>query len=249
MESPRLTRVAIVGAGGQMGSAACGWIETWPEFECAARLGDELQFAAELERNHCELYLDFTRAGLGAEHARRVLQSGARAVIGTSGVTPEEFEGLLELSAQRELGGLIAPNFCLGMIQMQAAAEDLLRPGTRVELVEQHRPHKLDAPSASSLSSARKLREKLEHMALESDTSSAGSPAAVGEIPIHSVRKDGPVARQEWILTRDGEELRLVHQIDDRGAFAPGLRAALRWARDARDFRWGLEAIMGKGLL
>lgn len=244
-----MTRVAIIGARGRMGSAACSWVEAWPEFECAARLEDETQFTAELERGRCELYLDFTRAGLGAPHARRILQAGARAVIGTSGVTRQEFEGLLELSALCGLGGLVAPNFSLSMLQMQAAAEGLLRPGTRVELIEQHRPHKLDAPSASSLNSARKLRDKLEQMSLDPQLSSTESRTPVGEIPIQSVRKDGPVARQEWILTRDGEELRLVHQMDKREAFAPGLRAALRWARDAEEFRWGLEAIVAEGSL
>jgi 4-hydroxy-tetrahydrodipicolinate reductase len=98
-----------------MGAFATDLLSRTNGFELVAtvRRGDDL--ARVLRESRAEVALDVTRAGLGYEHALVMLQSGVRPLVGTSGVTLEENRALDERAREVGLGGLVVPNFSLGM--------------------------------------------------------------------------------------------------------------------------------------
>jgi 4-hydroxy-tetrahydrodipicolinate reductase len=221
-------RVVVVGAGGRMGRFACGLLEASPEFELVARLGRGTELANALRECGAELALDLTVAGLGAEHARLFLDCGLRPVIGTSGVTRAETAELDRTARARGLGGLVVPNFSLGMAALQRAAEELARLFPECAIVELHHAGKKDAPSGTSLDTRERLLAQ----------------GARAPLPIQSVRLPGLYAHQEIHFGGAGETLLLRHDMRSPEAFGPGLLAALRHARAASGVAFGLDAAL-----
>lgn len=226
------TRVAVVGAGGRMGRFACELLAGQADFELAARLGREVALANALRECGAELALDLTTAGLGAAHARLFLECGLRPVIGTSGVTRAETAELDRLSRARGLGGIVVPNFSLGMAALQRAAEELVRTFPEVAIVELHHAGKKDAPSGTALDTRERLLAK----------------GARAPLPIQSVRLPGLYAHQEIHFGAAGERLLLRHDMHSPEAFAPGLLAALRFARSAVGVGFGLDTVFARAL-
>jgi 4-hydroxy-tetrahydrodipicolinate reductase len=81
--------VAVVGARGRLGALACEVIASAGDLELVARLGSQDPLEERLRGSGARVVLECTRAGLGFEHARRILALGLRPVVGTSGVSLE----------------------------------------------------------------------------------------------------------------------------------------------------------------
>ena len=218
--------VAIVGARGRLGRFARELLERTGDLCVAAEVvrGDDLGGA--LNASGAQVALDVTRAGRGAAHARVMLEQGVRPVIGTSGVDPGEDPALDALARAQGIGGLVVPNFSIGIwLQQQFAckAAGLLRS---IEIVEEHHADKVDAPSGTALDTARQLE--------------ALTGAEPGSIPIHALRLVGLYANQSVLLGGPGEVLRLEHQTFGLEAYGPGILASLRYAVRAVGFGRGL---------
>lgn len=223
-------RVAVVGAYGRMGRFACGLLEATPGLEVAARVGREDALEERLAESAADVALDVTAAGLGARHARSMLAAGLRFVVGTSGVTREETRELDALARARGLGGIVVPNFSLGMVLLQRAVVELAPHFAGVEVLEAHHERKRDAPSGTARDTAERL---------------AAARGGEGPIPIHSVRLPGLYAHQAVLLGGEGELLTVRHDMLGPEAFGPGLLRALRYAARAVGVAYGLDAALG----
>jgi 4-hydroxy-tetrahydrodipicolinate reductase len=214
----------VVGAAGRLGSVAARAVEASAQFELVARIERDMDLAVELWNSRAELALDATEAGLGARHAQLMLEQGVRPVIGTSGVSPDQVQSLDQRARELGLGGLIVPNFSLGIVLLEQAAREAARHYSACELIEMHHERKKDAPSGTALHLGRVL----------------AAERGGGEIPIHSVRLPGLYAHQLAIFGAPGETYTLRHDMSGPEGFAPGILAALRHARTARGIAVGL---------
>jgi 4-hydroxy-tetrahydrodipicolinate reductase len=221
-------RVAVVGARGRMGSFACGLLRDTTGFDLVAELEREHDLAVALLECAADLALDLTVAGLGATHGQTMLAASVRPVIGTSGVTRAETAELDRLARARRLGGIVVPNFSLGIACLNRAAEELARSFPTVAIVERHHERKKDAPSSTARDTAERLRARR-----------GGEP-----VPIHSVRAPGLYAHQEVLFGAPGETLSLHHDMLGPEAFGQGILAALRYASRADGVAFGLEAAL-----
>ncbi|MFN0007557.1 MAG: 4-hydroxy-tetrahydrodipicolinate reductase [Planctomycetota bacterium] len=219
MNSGAVLHVAIVGSRGRMGRFAADLLGRTSGFAVAATIdrGDDL--ARCLRASKAEVGLDLTRAGLGFEHGLTMLECGVRPVIGTSGVSLEENARLDAAARELALGGLVVPNFSVGMWLLQQAAVAGARAFERAEIIEMHHERKQDAPSGTALDTAERMQ------------SARGGGS--GEIPIHSVRLPGLYAHQLVILGGAGETYTLRHDMSGPEAFATGILASLRHAAKA----------------
>jgi 4-hydroxy-tetrahydrodipicolinate reductase len=212
-------RVVLIGAGGRMGRFSAALLRESEEFELVAELGIGDDRAKALPSTGAELGLDFTVAGCGFEHGMELIEAGIRPVIGTSGVSPEENEILDRAARERELGGLVVPNFSVGMCLLQEACRLAAGSFSHCEILEMHHPAKVDAPSGTAVDTAEQIAAK--------------RGVAVGSVPIHSVRLAGMYAHQTVIFGAAGETLTVRHDMSSPEAFGPGILAALRWAGGA----------------
>lgn len=228
--SARPVRVAVVGAGGRMGRFALQLLGEEPGFEVVAAIERGEDLAARLCAAEAELGLDLTVAGRGALHGEVMLACGVRPVIGTSGVSLAENRALDELARRRSLGGLVVPNFSLGVWLMQRCCELAVQHLGRAEIIETHHERKRDAPSGTALDTAERLAARL------------GVPA--NRFPIHSLRLPGPHSNQEVVFGGQGELLRIAHETYSIESFGPGILAALRHAHTALGVARGLGAAL-----
>lgn len=221
-------RVAVVGAAGRMGRAACEWIDAANDLELVARVGAGDDLAAALRASECAVAVDLTRAPQGFDHAVVMLDAGVRPVIGTSGVDAAQCTALDERARSAGLGGIVVPNFSLGAMLLQRAAEDVARHLRRFEVLEMHHERKADAPSGTARFTADRLAE------------AAGIDPA--DVAIHSMRLPGVHANQEVVFGAEGEWLRLRHETFSRETYRAGLLASVRYAREAVGVARGLGA-------
>lgn len=228
--SRRPVRVAVVGAQGRMGRFAVALLAGRDDFEVSAQIerGDDLSM--RLRASEAELGLDLTEAGLGAAHGLAMLECGVRPVIGTSGVSLEQNRALDQAARRRGLGGIVVPNFSLGVWLMQRCCEFVVEHLQRAEILETHHERKRDAPSGTALDTAERMAARL-----------GVDPS---RFPIHSLRLPGPHSNQEVVFGGQGELLRVAHETYGIESFGPGILLSLRHARTAEGVARGLGAAL-----
>ncbi len=150
-------KVVVIGATGRMGRLACELIAEAPDLELCAcpKSSDSLETC--LMESGGEVGLDLTVAGLGCSHGLALIEAGIRPVIGTSGMSPADDQRLDEAARAAELGGLIVPNFSLGVWLLNRAAEeaarhDLLQRGLKLPARQELESvdHGISAPCGAS---------------------------------------------------------------------------------------------------
>jgi 4-hydroxy-tetrahydrodipicolinate reductase len=209
------TRIALIGAQGRMGRYSDELVGEHADFQVVCRVTRDQNLAAELERTRPDIGLDFTRAGLGSDHGVTLLRAGTRPLIGTSGMQPEDDHVLHELALELGLGGLVVPNFSVGVWLQQKLALLAAQHLDQVEILEEHHIGKTDSPSGTAVDTASQLSESL------------GCPRE--QIPIHSIRLPGLYSNQTVLLGGPGQILRLTHETYGLEAFGPGILAALSY--------------------
>ena len=129
------TRVAVLGAAGRMGAAACRAVEDAGDLELVARIGrgDDLTAVADAG---AEVAIDLTVPSATADNVAWLIDHGIHAVVGTTGWTEESLEGLRERLAGAEgVGVLIAPNFAIGAVLAMRFAEVAARYYDSAEII------------------------------------------------------------------------------------------------------------------
>jgi 4-hydroxy-tetrahydrodipicolinate reductase len=201
-------RVAVAGAAGRMGTAACGAVESAGDLELVARADPALGVSvAEALDVGPQVLIDFTVPDAVVANARAAVAAGVHVVIGATGFVLSELDDLRGGSANV----FVAPNFAIGAVLMMRFAADAARHLAKAEIIELHHDRKLDAPSGTAARTAALMRE-----------------ASGREVPIHSVRLPGLVAHQEVILGDVGQTLTIRHDSIDRESFMPGVLLAVR---------------------
>ena len=252
-------KVIIAGFKGKMGQAAYKMVTEDPELALAGLLDpftDEKEVAGvpvfnakeELAGLQADVWIDFTTPKVAYENTRFALENGFAPVVGTTGFTPEQIEDLTQLSRQKNLGGLIAPNFALGAVLLMQFAAQAAKYFPDVEIIELHHDNKKDAPSGTAVKTAElisKVRTSKQQGAADEEESLAGARGATFDgMRIHSVRLPGLVAHQEVIFGSQGEGLTLRHDSYDRASFMTGVNLGIKEVVKRSELVYGLEHLL-----
>jgi len=240
-----MTRVAVLGAKGRMGSEVVRAVEAADDLELAAAydVGDALDLSG------ADVAVDFTHPDAVMANLQACIQAGVHAVVGTTGFDPRRLEQLRSwLAAAPSVGVLVAPNFGIAAVLMMQFAAQAARFFPSVEIIELHHPRKADAPSGTARRTAELIHEARRGMAPMPDattTSLAGARGAdVDGVRVHAIRLDGLVAHQEVLLGGHGETLTLRHDSYDRASFMPGVLLGVRSIGARPGLTVGLEALL-----
>ncbi len=217
---------------------------------CQVSVEADLQTA--LQNKRPDVVVDFTAPSAVLGNALAVIRSGARSVIGTTGLSAEGMSQLEQAVAQHKTAALIAPNFAIGAVLLMRFAQEASRYFDHAEIIELHHNQKLDAPSGTALRTAELMAEaqpKFGKTNVASDKEKeilAGSRGGTTEsnLHIHSVRLPGLVAHQEVIFGGLGQTLTIRHDSLDRTSFMPGVALAVRNIIHAQGLIYGLENLM-----
>ncbi|MFC9068569.1 4-hydroxy-tetrahydrodipicolinate reductase [Streptomyces harbinensis] len=243
-------RVAVLGAGGRMGSEAVRAVGAAEDMELVAALGrgDDLE---QLVSAGAQVAVDLTHPDAVMANLEFCVRHGIHGVVGTTGFTEERLAQLRTwLAASPATGVLIAPNFGIGAVLTMHFAQQAARFFESVEIVELHHPHKADAPSGTAVRTAQliaRARAEAELPAQPDATSTAlegARGADVDGVPVHAVRLRGLVAHQEVLFGDEGEIFTLRHDSMNRGSFMPGVLLGIRRVSGAPGLTLGLEHFM-----
>lgn len=242
-----MTRVAVLGARGRMGSEVVRAVQAAADLELAGAydVGDALDLST------ADVAVDFTHPDAVMAGLRQCVDAGVHAVVGTTGFDVERLaEVRALLGPQPAVGVLVAPNFGIAAVLMMRFAAQAAPFFDSVEVVELHHPGKADAPSGT----ARRTAELVA--AARREAGSAPMPdATTQELPgargadvdgvrVHAVRLAGLVAHQEVLLGGEGESLTLRHDSYDRRSFMPGVLLGVRQVASRLGLTVGLEHLL-----
>ena len=245
-----MTKVAVLGARGKVGTAICEAVREAEDMELVAEVdqGDSLQSLVE---SGAQVVVDFTHPDVVMENLEFCVSNGIHAVVGTTGFTDERLHTLRRwLEAEPDTGVLVAPNFAIGAILMMRFAVQAARYYPSAEIIELHHPNKADAPSGTAHRTAAMMGEARVEAGLgpSPDSTTTGLEGARGAdvdgVRVHSVRLTGLVAHQEVLLGTQGETLTIRHDSLDRTSFAPGVLLGVRSICSAPGLTVGLDAFM-----
>ncbi len=243
-----LIRVGVLGARGRMGREVCTAVDGAPDLELVASLDQDDSLDGALA---AQVLVDFTTPDVVMTNLRWAIEQGISVVVGTSGFTEQRLAELRELLADRpEVGVLIAPNFGIGAVLMMQFAARAARYFDSVEVIEQHHPRKLDAPSGTAMHTARLIAAAradagLGPMPDATEQELAGARGAdVEGVRVHAVRAAGLVAHQEVLFGTAGETLTIRHDSLDRVSFMPGVLLSVRSVRQRPGLTIGIDSLL-----
>jgi 4-hydroxy-tetrahydrodipicolinate reductase len=258
-------KVGVVGAGGRMGQEVCRAVTAAPDMELVAavdpgHVGDsacgrtivgEVNALGDLGT---EVVVDFTVAEAVRHNVPHYAKQGIHAVIGTTGLTGDDL-----VAFDRQFGGtgpnaIVAANFAVGAVLLMHFSKLAAPHMEGVEVIELHHAGKRDAPSGTSLHTAKAIAEGRQAAGsadLPPDPTTdhvlpgARGAEGPGGVHIHSVRLPGLVAHEEVIFGAPGQSLSIRHDSYDRVSFMPGVLLAVRSVADRSGVTVGLEALLG----
>jgi 4-hydroxy-tetrahydrodipicolinate reductase len=207
--------------------------------------GPEIAAGVEaLQAAGAEVAVDFTRPDAVMENVEWLVEHGIHAVVGTTGIGPDELDRIRGwLEGRPGVGVVVASNFSIGAVIAQRLAEDAARFFPAAEVIELHHDQKLDAPSGTAAATARRIASARK----EDWAGPGGGEYRGGEIEgirVHSVRLPGLVAHQEVIFGAQGQTLTIRHDAPDRSCYMPGVLMAIREVGGRPGLTVGLEPLL-----
>jgi 4-hydroxy-tetrahydrodipicolinate reductase len=233
-----------------MGLEVCKAVDAADDLELVAMVdqGDWLFNASDAG---AEVIVDFTTPDVVMDNLHWCIDQGINVVVGTSGFTEQRLARVRSwLEHKPEVGVVIAPNFAVGAVLMMEFAGRAARFFESVEIIEQHHPDKMDAPSGTALRTAEVVAQAraaagLAGMPDATKSEVAGARGAEVEgVRVHSVRARGLVAHQEILFGTTGETLTMRHDSYDRVSFMPGVLLAVRSVRQRAGLTVGLGPLL-----
>ena len=196
-----------------------------------------------------DVLIDFTRPEGTLAHLAVCRELGVRAVIGTTGFSPEQKAALA--AHGQHIGIVWAPNMSVGvnvMLRLLDLATRSLGEGYDVEVIESHHKHKIDAPSGTALA----LGEAVAHArGVDLDANGVFArhghtgerpPGAIG---FATIRGGDIVGEHTVMFAGAGERIEISHKSSSRANYADGsLRAAHFVARQGPGL-YGMADVLG----
>jgi len=235
--------VAVVGASGRLGSVITRVVEATPDAQLVAALTSADAVDAAFG---ADLVVDATHPAVSPGIVGAAVERGRRVLVGTSGWSEDRLAVLRrQVASNPGTGAVVIPNFSLGSALATGFATIAARYYDSAEIIESHHAGKVDSPSGTAVRTAELMAaQRGPFSAPHADQRARGQQ--VGGIPIHSLRIDGVVAKQEVRLGGVGETLTITHDTSSSAAYEAGIRASLlRAAETADEVVVGLDAVLG----
>lgn len=258
-------RVGVFGAGGRMGATVCGAVLEDSELDLVAAVDPhhsdlDLRQVARVDSDlriqrspqafldaKAQVVVDFTTLEAARDNLSWLADNGMHAVVGTTGLTPEDLEEIGGAFTQSNC--IIAPNFAIGAVLMMRFAELAAPWFDSAEVIELHHEQKIDAPSGTAMLTVERIAAASSQWAPDPTTNTvlegARGGSGPGGIPVHSVRLRGLVAHQEVLFGTTGQTLSIRHDSLDRSSFMPGVLLAVKKVGDLPGLTVGLDSLLG----
>jgi 4-hydroxy-tetrahydrodipicolinate reductase len=269
-EEKVMTRVIIAGAAGRMGRRIGYMVNEHRDLAVAAgferpghpEIGSDMgvlggyghtgvtvadDLTAVIDQG--DVIIDFTYHEATMQIARQAAESGKAMIIGTTGLSQNNLEELVELT--NDFPCVQAPNMAVGVNVLFKVARKMaaiLGNAYDIEIVEAHHRMKKDAPSGTAL----KLGEMVA-AGVNRDLAEVGVYARHGiigersdqEIGIQTIRAGDIVGEHTVYFAGPGERLEITHRAHNRDNFARGAAMAAAWIAGKKNGMYTMFDVLG----
>jgi 4-hydroxy-tetrahydrodipicolinate reductase len=196
-----------------------------------------------------DVLIDFTRPAGTLAHLAVCRELGVRAVVGTTGFTPDE-KAQIAAHAQH-VAAVFAANMSVGvnvMLRLLHQAALALGEAYDIEVVEAHHKHKVDAPSGTALAMGEVLaRARGTDLVKDGVFTRHGHTGerVPGSIGFATVRGGDIVGEHTVLFCGTGERIEITHKSSSRANYADGSLRAARFLAGRAPGLYGMDDVLG----
>src|SRR5882672_3274698 len=192
---------------------------------------------AEAFRAPTDVLVDYTNADIVKANVMTAIGKGVHVVIGSSGLTDEDYLEINQAALDHKVGVIAAGNFAITAVLLQRFACEAAKYLSHWEIIDYASDAKQDAPSGTTRELAFRLAEvkrpEVTHSISETIGERETRGATLNGIQIHSIRLPSYVISVETIFGANDERLTIRH---DAGSGAePYIQGTLLAIREARN--------------
>jgi 4-hydroxy-tetrahydrodipicolinate reductase len=196
-----------------------------------------------------DVLVEFTKSDVAKHHVLSALQKRAHVVIGTSGLSNEDYEEIHAAAQQVNRGVLAVGNFALTVVLLQKFAEIAAKYIPQWEIIDYAHADKKDAPSGTARELANrlsKIREPELEVPLDKIVGIKESRGAqLQGTQVHSIRLPGYVISIDVIFGMPGQKLILRHEAGTSAEpYVGGALLAIREVSKLIGLHRGLDRVM-----
>ena len=202
-----------------------------------------------LKKTHPDVFVEYTKPDSAKHHVLSALRNGAHVVIGTSGLSNEEYEEINKVAHEVRRGVLAVGNFALTVVLLQKFAEMAAKYIPHWEIIDYAHADKKDAPSGTARELANRLskvREPELNAPLDQIVGLKESRGAqLQGTQVHSIRLPGYVISVDAIFGMPGQKLILRHEAGSSAEpYMDGALLAIREVGKLVGIHRGLDSVM-----
>jgi 4-hydroxy-tetrahydrodipicolinate reductase len=261
-------RICLAGATGWAGSALSRGIFAAPDMELVAAisrshagqvLGEVIHvrglttpvFATVTEalKTKPDVFVEYTKPDVAKFHILSAIRSGAHVVVGTSGLSEDDYREINAVAQEAQRGVLAVGNFAITAVLLQKFAEMAAKYISHWEIIDYAHADKKDAPSGTARELANrlaKIQASQLDVPLESTVGSKESRGVrLNGSQIHSVRLPGYIISLDAIFGMPDQKLIIRHESGSSAEpYVNGALLAIRKVRQLVGLQRGLDSVM-----
>jgi len=244
-----MIRIIVGGVTGWVGRPLAEAIENAEDLQLAGaiarqaageRIGDVVIHGslAEALASPADVFVDYTSAAAVRDHVFAAIQKGLHVVIGSSGLSNDDFDALHRAASDAKVGVIAVGNFAISAALLQRFAVEAAKYFPMWEIIDTAYAGKIDAPSGTARELAWRMSEVRKPELEVPLDKTLGDPAARGAdvsgSRVHSIRVPGYTIGLE---VRFGQQdQRLTLQYDGGTGAAPYIAGTLLAIRRVHEF-------------
>lgn len=200
----------------------------------------------------CDVFFEFTKPDVAKFNVLTALEKGVNVVIGTSGLTDEDYSEIAASADRHKRGVLAVGNFALTVVLLQKFAEIAAKLIPQWEIIDYAHDDKKDAPSGTVRELANRLSKirpsELTVPLEETQGEAATRGARMKGSQVHSIRLPGYVISAEIIFGMPDQKLTIRHDAGSSAQpYVDGSLLAIRKVSSFTGLRRGLDTVLDLG--
>lgn len=204
---------------------------------------------AEALETPTDVLVDYTKADVVKANVMTAIRKGVHVVIGSSGLTDEDFIEIDQAALEHKVGAIAAGNFAITAVLLQRFACEAAKYLSHWEVIDYASDAKQDAPSGTTRELAFRLSEirkpDVTHTIEKTIGAKESRGVTLNGTQIHSIRLPGYVITVEAIFGAKDERLTIRHDAGSGAEpYIQGTLLAIRKVAGHVGLVRGLDRIM-----
>ncbi len=196
-----------------------------------------------------DVFVEYTKPEVAKSHVLSALNGGAHIVVGTSGLSDNDYQEIDEAAQKVQRGVLAVGNFALTVVLLSKFAEIAARYIPHWEIIDYAHSAKIDAPSGTALEIAHRL-SMVQELQLDVPLDKMHGPRESRGVrlegsQVHSVRLPGYAISVDVIFGMHEQKLVLRHESGSSAEpYVDGALLAMRKVDGLVGVHRGLDSVM-----